>query len=97
MIGPSVILGFFKLRSRNIGMILEACGWAINGRMRINLALARDLTHIGKLPPGSIRIPYAYAEREARRRSRKTGTVLLGVALVAAAVLWYVIEFYLNR
>ena len=97
VIGPSVILGFFKLRSRDIGMILEACGWAINGRMRINLALARDLTHIGKLPPGSIRIPYAYVEREARRRSRKTGTVLLGVALVAAAVLWYVIEFYLNR
>lgn len=41
---PSVILTYFKLRSRDIGAILNACGWAVNRRMRFSMRLARSFT-----------------------------------------------------
>lgn len=60
---PSVIIGFFKLRARDIGMVLEACGWAINGRMRINLKMARQLTEVGKFPVTARRTFPDYAQK----------------------------------
>jgi hypothetical protein len=30
--GPAVIVAWFKLRSRNLGPILDANGWAVNAR-----------------------------------------------------------------
>ena len=41
---PSVILTYFKLRSRDIGAILNAGGWAVNRRMRFSMRLARSFT-----------------------------------------------------
>ncbi len=41
---PSVILTWFKLRQRDLGAILNACGWAVNRPMRFSMRLARTFT-----------------------------------------------------
>ena len=51
--GPSMLLAAMKLRLRNLGPVLDANGWAVNARARINVPFGRTLTHIGTLPAGS--------------------------------------------
>ncbi|WP_051306753.1 hypothetical protein [Massilia alkalitolerans] len=82
--GPSVAMAFFKLRNRNLGPILDANGWAVNARARINIPFGTALTRMARLPDGaerSLRDPYA-----AQRASWKFYLVL-GM-LVAAALTW---------
>jgi len=50
---PSLILAYIKLRKRNLGPILDANGWALNARAKINVPLGTSLTSIAKLPPGA--------------------------------------------
>jgi len=50
---PSVVLAFITLRKRNLGPILDANGWAINAKAKINVAFGSTLTAVAKLPPGS--------------------------------------------
>ncbi|HYG66993.1 MAG TPA: hypothetical protein VD838_05015, partial [Anaeromyxobacteraceae bacterium] len=54
--GPSVLIAWLKLRHRTLGPILEANGWAVNGRVRINIPLATALTARAVLPRGSRRL-----------------------------------------
>jgi hypothetical protein len=58
---PSVILAWFKLRARDLGAILNACGWAVNRPLYFSMGLARTFTRPAKLPMGSAvaRDPYA--------------------------------------
>jgi hypothetical protein len=51
--GPSLILAYIKLRKRNLGPILDANGWALNAKAKINVPLGTSLTSIAKLPPGA--------------------------------------------
>jgi hypothetical protein len=53
--GPSMILAFIKLRKRNLGPILDANGWAVNSKAKINVPLGTSLTSVATLPPGSHR------------------------------------------
>lgn len=63
--GPSMILAYIKLRKRNIGPILDANGWAVNARAKINVPFGTSLTGIAKLPPGSQReLVDPYAEKK---------------------------------
>lgn len=60
--GASVIAAWFKLRSRNLGPILDANGWAINARARINIPFGTSLTQLAQLPANAERSlvdPYA--------------------------------------
>jgi len=41
---PSVILTWFKLRKRDLGAILNACGWAVNREIRFSMNRARGFT-----------------------------------------------------
>ncbi|MDA0336901.1 MAG: hypothetical protein O2782_17185 [bacterium] len=43
---PSMLIAWLKLRQRNLAPILDANGWAVNGR---------KLTHVARLPKGSRR------------------------------------------
>lgn len=64
--GPAVILAWFKLRSRNLGPILDANGWAINARAKINIPFGTSLTQTAQLPPNAERAltdPYAEKKR----------------------------------
>ena len=41
---PTLIVAYFKLRARNLSCILEASGWAVNARMRLDMKLASVLS-----------------------------------------------------
>ena len=41
---PSVILTWFKLRRRDLGAVLNACGWAVNRPLRFSQKLAKQFT-----------------------------------------------------
>lgn len=60
--GPAVALAAFRLRNRNLGPLLDANGWAVNARARINIPFGTSLTQVAKLPAGaerSLSDPYA--------------------------------------
>lgn len=83
--GPAVVLAWFKLRSRNLGPILDANGWAINARARINIPFGTSLTQVARLPANaerSLQDPYA-------ERATPWGWYVLGlVIMVALAAAW---------
>ncbi|MPN20124.1 hypothetical protein SDC9_167501 [bioreactor metagenome] len=80
--GPSMLIAWLKLRQRSLGPILDASGWAINGRMNINLGLGRSLSQTAKVPVNAKRnIADPYADSHGLRNS------LCVLALVAAAAL----------
>lgn len=64
--GPSMLIAWFKLRQRNLGPILDANGWAINTRAKINIPFGTSLTQLARLPEGAERSlvdPYAEKKR----------------------------------
>jgi hypothetical protein len=82
---PSVILAYLKLRKRNLGPILDANGWAINTRARINVPFGATLTAVAKLPRGARRdAGDRYAERTFPWK-----TVLVVLAVIYLAGSWY--------
>jgi hypothetical protein len=50
---PSMFLAFMKLRKRNLGPILDANGWAVNAKAKMNVPFGGSLTGVATLPPGS--------------------------------------------
>jgi hypothetical protein len=84
--GPSMVIAWLKLRQRTIGPILEGNGWAINGRVKINIPFGTALTDVAKLPPGAQRsLKDPYEDKEAARRRR---SFILLVVLLAVAAGW---------
>ncbi len=80
--GPSMIIAALKLRQRNLGPILDANGWAVNGRVKINIPFGTSLTDIARLPAGaqrSLNDPFA-------EKKTPWGLYLFILALVAFAV-----------
>ena len=82
---PSVILAWFKLHARDLAPILNACGWAVNRRLRFTLKLGRLFTKEAALPPNSkreLRDPYA---------DHTITKIILALLLLAAAAagVWY--------
>jgi hypothetical protein len=50
---PSMLIAWLKLRQRNLGPILDANGWAVNGRVKMNVPFGGALTDVAALPPGA--------------------------------------------
>jgi hypothetical protein len=91
--GPSMLLAYLKLRTRNLGPLLDANGWAINGRARINVPFGTALTEVAALPPGtalSLKDRYAEETRPWRLYIALAILVVLGGA-------WYLgkLDLYL--
>ena len=81
--GPAMVLAWFKLRIRNLGPILDANGWAVNARARINIPFGTSLTQLAQLPEGAERaLTDPYAEKE---RPWKTYAVIAVVIFIALA------------
>jgi hypothetical protein len=79
---PSMLIAFLKLRKRNLGPILDANGWAVNARAKINVPFGSSLTHVAILPPGSQRdLVDPFAEKQRPWRFYITVGVILLVAL----------------
>jgi hypothetical protein len=80
--GPSMVVAAIKLNQRNLGPLLEGTGWAVNGRVKINMHLGEALTDLGVLPPNSERTLYdPYADQLARTNA--VAAILLLFLLVA--------------
>jgi len=80
--GPSMLIAWMKLRQRNLGPILDANGWAVNARARMNVPFGGALTAVAALPAGAERsLTDAYAEK----RSPWPMVIILAI-LVAAAL-----------
>ena len=85
--GPAVVIAWFKLRSRNLGPILDANGWAINARARINIPFGTSLTQLAQLPANAERsLTDPYAEEKKPWLAYSVGFALLLVGVVVA--LW---------
>ncbi len=50
---PSMLIAWLKLRQRNLGPILDANGWAVNGRVKMNVPFGGALTKVARIPDGS--------------------------------------------
>jgi hypothetical protein len=84
--GPSMVIAALKLRIRNLGPILDANGWAVNGRVRINIPFGAKLTELAVLPAGSVRsLSDPYAEK---RSHWKLWLVLAAILALAAWLGW---------
>lgn len=81
--GPSMLIAWLKLRQRSLGPILDASGWAINGRMRLNVRLGASLSQTAGLPRSTRRLRDPFAPRS------HVGVLLALLLLVAAlAAAW---------
>lgn len=78
--GPSMLIAWLKLRQRSLGPILDASGWAINGRMRLNVRLGASLSQTAQLPPGTRRLRDPFAPRSATPWLAVLLVLVLGVA-----------------
>jgi hypothetical protein len=80
---PSMVLAWFKLKRRNLGPILDGCGWAINARVRINIPFGTSLTALPDLPAGAHRsLVDPYAEK------KPLWPYVFVVLLLLGAVVW---------
>ena len=85
---PSMIIAWLKLRQRTLGPILEGNGWAINGRVKINIPFGTALTDVAVKPAGSkVTGDDPYEDKAAAKKKRQTLLLLVLLALLGAA-LW---------
>ena len=85
--GPSMILAWLKLRKRNLALVLDANGWAINARATINIVFGRTLTHLAELPKNSrVNLTDPFAKKKSKFLPI---FIAILIALVAAAFLWW--------
>ena len=81
---PSMAIAWLKLRKRNLGPILDANGWAVNAKARMNVPFGGALTGVATLPPGAT---FGAADKYAEKPS-----IWPKLLLVAFAV-WFVWAF----
>lgn len=83
--GPSLVLAFIKLRKRNLGPILDANGWAVNSKAKINVPLGKSLTQIATLPEGAQRdLVDPFVEKR-----KPWGLYLLLIVIFVLGLSWY--------
>jgi hypothetical protein len=81
--GPSMILAYMKLRRRNIGPLLNAEGWAVNGKLKINVPFGGTLSHLSALPSGSSRqFNDPFAEKKSHWRLYVCAVLLIALVLI---------------
>jgi len=84
--GPAMLLAWLKLRRRNLGPILDANGWAINGRARINVSFGAAMTELAVIPKGSTRrLDDPFADKQ-----RPWKLYIFLIVLLVLAGTWYV-------
>jgi len=81
---PSMAIAWLKLRKRNLGPILDANGWAVNAKAKMNVPFGSALTSVAALPPGAT---FGAADKYAEKPSAWPKV------LAFAFVLWFVWSF----
>jgi hypothetical protein len=83
--GPSVLIAWLKLKKRNLGPILDANGWAVNARAKINIKFGTSLTETAKLPEGARRsLADPYADKK-----KPWSLYILFILLIAACIVFW--------
>lgn len=80
--GPSMLLAWFKLRTRNLAPLLDANGWAVNTNAKLSISFGSKLTAMASIPAGASRSlidPYEH---------KSTVRWYFVLALIAGAALW---------
>jgi hypothetical protein len=84
---PSMVLAWFKLKRRNLGPILDACGWAINARVLVNIPFGTSLTGLASLPKGANR---SLVDPFAEENVIWPYYLVIALGICALIILWYV-------
>ncbi|NOT83102.1 MAG: hypothetical protein HOP01_10365 [Gallionella sp.] len=84
--GPAMILAWFKLKNRNLAPILDANGWAINARAKINIPFGTSLTGLASLPAGAHR---SLVDPFADKKSSLPYLLFALLGVCAAVGLWF--------
>lgn len=88
---PSMALAWFKLKQRSLAPILDACGWAVNARVRINIPFGTSLTSLPDLPQDAERsLQDVYAEKSS------PWPYVIGVFVLITLLGWAWIAGYFN-
>jgi len=85
--GPSMVLAWFKLKRRNLAPVLDANGWAVNARARINIPFGTSLTGLASLPAGANRSLF---DPFAEKKTVWPYYVLIAAGICSLIGLWYV-------
>ena len=95
---PSMVMAFLKLRRRNLGPILDANGWAVNAKAKMNVPFGGSLTAIATLPPSSQRdLVDPYAEKKSPWPKVFILLVILAIAYLALDKLGFLYEWTNGR
>jgi hypothetical protein len=81
---PSMAIAWLKLRKRNLGPILDANGWAVNAKARMNVPFGGALTGVAALPPGAT---FGAADKFAEKPA------VWPKVLAVAFVIWFIWAF----
>jgi hypothetical protein len=84
--GPSMLMAFLTLRRRNLGPLLDANGWAVNTRAKINVPFGAALTGLARLPAGAKR---SLADPFAEKKRPWGSLLILLLVLIGAALYWW--------
>ena len=95
---PSMIIAWLKLRRRNLGPILDANGWAVNAKAKMNVPFGGSLTGIATLPPGSQRdLVDPFAEKKSPWPKLIVVIILLVLAYVALDKMGFIYDWTNGR
>jgi hypothetical protein len=83
--GPSMLIAWMKLRKRNLAPILDANGWAVNTRAKMNIPFGATLTHLAALPPGSER-----ALKDPFAEKKRPWKLYIAIVVIAAAAIGFI-------
>lgn len=85
--GPSMILAWLKLRKRDLAPVLDANGWAINARAKVNTVFGKTLTNLARIPKNAkINKKDPFKEKQ-----NPIIPIIITIIIIAAAAfsLWY--------
>ncbi|MGO8926810.1 MAG: hypothetical protein ACLQU3_07970 [Limisphaerales bacterium] len=95
---PSMIIAWLKLRRRNLGPILDANGWAVNAKAKMNVPFGGSLTGVAALPPGSQRdLVDPFAEKKSPWPKVIVVLILLVLAYVVLNKMGYIYDWTNGR
>jgi len=96
---PGIIMGFVKIRKRDMSAFLEASGWAVNVHMHLSTTLGRLFTHVPSLPKDVRRehrdtvVQFVKEFSSSSLRSKKLSIVVLIILLIMLGLILFLVTF----
>jgi len=89
--GPAMIMAWLKLRKRNLAPLLNANGWAVNARVKVNTVFGATLTQVADIPVVASSNVDPFAEK------RMPGIIRFLLWLIAAAAIAFVVLLAMHK